>query len=416
MSTYLAVGGVTAVLRSMLSNALTNGGPSSILASIPGITANSPDLVPTGADEPARLNLFMYYASLNPALRNEGLPSRNSQGTALSNPPLAVNLHYLISAYGSTQLDPEILLGWAMKVFHDTPVVPRLTIQNALDALNGTSTEGTLIADSSLANQIEHLRITPETLTTEEIYRLWSAFQTHYRPTTSYQVSVVVIQDTTPFASSLPVRKRTVTVMPLQGPVVDTLSPGMLTAGATITVKGSNFLGNGGDATLVSFDNGAAVTPSMVQGTVLKVVLPNILQAGTRSLRVVRTITYPDSPTPHTGFTSSPTPFQLLPSITSPAPLTVAQGGTLTLTVSPAVGSAQQAVLYVGDSAIPIDERAATGPASSTTLDFPIPSDFHTGTYPLRVEIDAAQSKLTPDTTSGSPTFGQLLPQLQVTA
>ena len=68
MSDYLAVGGVSAVLCSMLNTALTNGGPSSILGGSPtGISATSPDLVTTGADEPPRLNLFMYYASLNPA-------------------------------------------------------------------------------------------------------------------------------------------------------------------------------------------------------------------------------------------------------------------------------------------------------------------------------------------------------------
>jgi hypothetical protein len=33
-----------------------------------------------------------------------------------------------------------------------------------------------------------------------------------------------------------------------------------------------------------------------------------------------------------------------------------------------------------------------------------------------RVEVDGAQSKLTLDTTSGSPTFGQYLPQVEVSA
>src|SRR6516165_8661391 len=179
MSDYLAVGGVSAVLRYLLSTALTSNGPSSILGSTPGITATSPDLIPTGPNEQPRLNLFMYYVSVNRDLRNLDLPAADSQGNRLSNPPLALNLHYLISAYGSTQFDPEILLAWAMKVFHDTPNVPSQTIQQALTALlsqQQPSAEATLIAGSTLAEQFEQIKITPETLTTEEIYRLWTAF------------------------------------------------------------------------------------------------------------------------------------------------------------------------------------------------------------------------------------------------
>lgn len=415
MSAYMAVGGVSAVLRYLLTNALTDGGPTTILTSPPGITATAPDLVPTGSGELPRLNLFMYYASLNPALRNLGLPSRNAAGAQISNPPLAVNLHYLVSAYGSNQFDPEILLAWAMKIFHDTPVVPHQTIAQALAALP-INPEGTLISGSQLASQIEHIRITPETLTTEEIYRLWTAFQTNYRPTTSYQISVVVIQDTAAYTSNLPPKHRTITALPLQTPVIDNLTPGQVTAGGTLTLQGSNFTGTTPNSTLVSFNNMPGIVPAVIQGNSLQVVVPNTLQAGTCTLRVQTTVIYPLSPIPHPGFSSSPTPFQLIPVITTPAPITIAQGATLTLGLSPAVGYMQKAVLFIGDNAIPIDQRSPLGAASSTTLDFPIPSAFPIGTYPIRVEIDGAQSKLTVDSTVGSLTYGQFLPQVQVTA
>ncbi|MBB5503115.1 DUF4255 domain-containing protein [Paraburkholderia sp. MM5384-R2] len=416
MSSYLAVGGVSAVLRHLLTSALPSGGPGALLGTGPGITAYAPDRVPVGAEEQPQLNIFMYYASLNAALRNEGLPSRNAQGAQISNPPLALNLHYLITAYGNNQFDPEILLAWAMKIMHDTPVVPRKTIADAFnELLSPVTTEGTLISGSMLANQIEHIRITPETLTTEEIYRLWTAFQTSYRPTTSYQVSVVVIQDTETYASNLPVRKRSVMVLPLQSPSIDNVAPNPIAAGATLTVQGSNFLGDTPNSTLVSFDGAPGIAPATVQGKVLRVVLPASLQSGTRSLRVQRTVTYTTSPTPHGGFSSSPMPFQLIPTITNVTPSPAAQGGPVTLTLSPAVGSMQQATLFIGDTAIPIDQRPVSGPADSNTLAFSVPASVAAGTYPLRVEIDGAQSKLTLDSSSGSPTYGELLPQLQVT-
>jgi hypothetical protein len=414
MSDYLAVAGVSAVLRSLLTSALPNDGPSTILGTSPGISSTSPDLIVTGPGEQPRLNIFMYYASFNAALRNLGLPSSNAQGLQVSNPPLALNLHYLVSAYGSNQFDPEILLAWAMQVFHETPVVPRQVIQDALNGL-GSGPEAQLISTSTLADQIEHIKITPETLTTEEIYRLWAAFQTHYRPTTSYRVSVVVIQRTRSFKSNLPVRQRTVTAAPLQPPVIDQVSPAMIVAGGVLTITGRNFLGDSAADTVVSFDSAPGIAPSTLQGNCIRVVLPAALQAGTRSLRVVRSIVYPASPAPHTGFASSPAHFQLIPTITNAPPVTVARGSILTLQLSPSVGRTQRATLYIGDNALPIEERKVSAPATSPTLAFAIPANFPIGTFPLRVEIDGASSALTLDTTQGSPTQGQLLPQVQVT-
>ena len=145
-----------------------------------------------------------------------------------------------------------------------------------------------------------------------------------------------------------------------------------------------------------------------MQGNVIRVTLPATLPAGTRTVRVQRMIVFPRSPAPHQGFSSSPAPFQLIPAIQDASPVQATQGSPLTITLSPEVGRTQQATLYVGDNAIPIDERPVGAPASAATITFPIPANFPTGTFPLRVEIDGAQSKLTPGA------GGQFLPQVQV--
>ena len=157
----------------------------------------APDLIATGKSEQSQLNLFIYYVNINPALRNLDLPSRTARVGGSANPPLALNLHYLVSAYGAEPFGPEVLLAWAMKVFHDTPVVPPSTDPKAVSRPpRWAGRPRRLVAqDSSLSQQIEHIRITPETLTTEEIYRLWTAFQAPYRPSIALQVSVVVIQE-----------------------------------------------------------------------------------------------------------------------------------------------------------------------------------------------------------------------------
>jgi len=418
MSDYLAVGGVSAVLKSMLSTALSDGGPSSVLISPPGITIKAPDTITTGPDEPPQLNLFMYYASINPALRNLGLPSSNSGGAPSSNPPLAINLHYLVTAYGGNAFDPEILLAFAMQVFHSTPVVPRNVIQDALTELStgSPSNEQKLVAASNLASQIEQIKITPEALTTEEIYRLWTAFQTNYRPTTSYQVSVVVIQDSKTYKSNLPVRSRSVLALPLISPVIESVSPSMAAIGQILSINGSNFLGDSAVLTTVSFDGAAAVSAATVQGDLVRVAVPPTLQAGTHTVRVLRGTTFPSSTRVHPGFSSNPVPFQLIPTI-PPAltpPFQAKQGQPFALSVSPDVGNLQQVVVYVGDQALPVPAAPLTGPSLSGTITVEIPSTLAAGTHPLRVEVDGAQSRIALDGISGSPTFGQWLPQVQV--
>jgi uncharacterized protein DUF4255/IPT/TIG domain-containing protein len=421
MSDYLAIGGVTAVLKALLNTGLSEGGPATVLVSPPGITNKAPDLIQTGQDEPPQLNLFMYYASINPALRNLNQPSVDSNGNQISNPPLAINLHYLVTAYGANQYDPEILLAFAMQVFHRTPVVPPSFIQSALTALNSgsPSNEQKLIAFSTLASQIEQIRITPEALTTEEIYRLWAAFQVSYRPTTSYQVSVVVIQDTQSYQSNLRVQSRSLIAMPLTGPMISSVSPQMAAAGQTLTITGQNFLNGPPSNTQVSFNEGAPIAPATVQGNLLRVVVPNTLEAGICSVRVMCSVTFPPSPTPHPGFASNPVPFQLIPVIQPAAvpPYTAARGAALTITVVPPVSAIQNVVVFIGDQAIPqlppVPLPAA--PNTSNTVTVTVPNVIAPGTYPLRIQIDGAQSLLTQDTTTGSPTFGQWLPQVKVT-
>lgn len=422
MSDYLAVAGVSAVLKWMLSNALTSGGPSTILSGAGGITALSPDLVATGGDEQPQVNLFMYYASLNASYRNALLPAQDSQGRRTSNPPLALDLHYLVSAYGKNEFDAEILLAWTMQIFHDNPVLSRQTIDSSLAAMasSGSPTpEVQLLTGTTLSSQFELIKITPGALSNEDISKLWMAFETHYRPTTSYQVSVVLIQDTLPVKSNLPVQSRNIAVLPWRAPTVTTVTPNIAGTGEQLTIIGRNFLGDAAADTMVAFDMQPPAAPDTVQDTCVRVTIPPSLQPGVRTLRVVRNVRFGTPADPHPGFSSGLTPFLLAPSITTPPPITVNVGTTLSLAVRPAVGRTQQAVLLIGDDSIELDARPSTAPATSTTLDFPIPADFPRQMppvpLPLRLRIEGAESRLTLDQTPGSPTFGQFLPQITVT-
>lgn len=211
MSGPLAIAGVTAVLKDVLNNGLIDHDLAAVGSF--SVTAMPPDRITTGTQEPNQLNLFLYQVTPNQGWRNAGLPSRDSSGERVSNPPLALDLHYLLTAYGAQDFNAEILLGYALQIFHETPVLSRRDIRTALGspAPVGTgllpSTFGNLSA-LDLAEQIEQIKITPHYLTTEELSKLWTAMQARYRQSMAYQVSVVLIQSTKLTKTALPVLRR----------------------------------------------------------------------------------------------------------------------------------------------------------------------------------------------------------------
>src|SRR5262249_22697235 len=151
------------------------------LAAIVGgnITVSSlpPDRVPlSGAQDPNQLNLFLYHTSYNQGWRNELLPWRSVSGARTANPPLALNLHYILSAYGGQEFAPEVLLGNGMHTLHEHGVLTRAAIRRALSPPLPTGVRQEFLG-SRLADQLEQITVTPESLTTEEISRLWSALQ-----------------------------------------------------------------------------------------------------------------------------------------------------------------------------------------------------------------------------------------------
>jgi hypothetical protein len=213
VSNALAIAGVTAVLMDLLDNGLIDRSvPTGVGAGVT-VSALAPDLIQVGNDAAPRLNLFMHQVTLNAAWRNVGYPTLDYSGQRISNAPLALDLHYLLTAYGSAELQAELLLGYAMQLLHETPVLARGAIRKVLNA--PSPVDGNLLPPiyralqaSVLADQIEQIKITPTTMNTEELSKLWTAIQSHYRPSAAYQVTVVLIESNAAVRSPLPVLTR----------------------------------------------------------------------------------------------------------------------------------------------------------------------------------------------------------------
>ena len=167
MSTALGIASVTALLRNLLDDGLVDDTVINSVGPVK-VSALAPDLIPLTGDAPSQLNLFLYQVMPNQGWRNAGLPSRDGRGDRLTNPPLAVDLHYLVTAYASKDLHAEILLGHAIQILHETPGLSRDAIRRGLgdpglnvDPTNLLPPDLRALSTSELADQVEAIRIAP---------------------------------------------------------------------------------------------------------------------------------------------------------------------------------------------------------------------------------------------------------------
>lgn len=201
MSGPLAIAGVTAALKGLLNSGLGDFDLSGIGSY--SVTALPPDRVDTGQTEPNQLNLFLYQVTPNQGWRNTNLPTTNGNGSRAGNAPLALDLHYLLTAYGSKDANAEVLLGVAMFLLHQTPVLTRAYLRSAL-----TPSPWLPLPAADLADQVELIKVTPAFLSIEDLTKMWAAMQARYRTTMAYQASVVLIQPGPGGATAPPVLKQ----------------------------------------------------------------------------------------------------------------------------------------------------------------------------------------------------------------
>jgi hypothetical protein len=347
-----------------------------------------------------RLNLFLYQVAPSAAWRNADLPTRRQDGSLAARPQLGLDLYYLLTAYGqSTDADPQVhrVLGSAMRTLHERPLLSRDEISGVVNA-----SPPEILGTSNLADQVELVKVTPHSLSTEELSKIWSVFfQTPYRISVAYQASVVLIDGKESPTSALPVRERAIYVSPFRRPEILGVEPQMIepAAGAKLTITGRNLRA---DAMVIRFGTREAAPDQPVRDDRLTVTLPEGVPAGINTVQVVHQREMGSPLTLRTSAESNTAAFMLRPRITTPPPITAAPGTTLTLNCEPAVGRAQSVALLVGEREIDIPARSATGPAETTSLDFPIPDDFPPGSYLLRLRVEGVESALQVDPDTGN--------------
>lgn len=436
MSNALAIAGVTAVLRDLLDSGMIDHAVTDAMGQGVTVTAIAPDRIALeGADARPQLNIFMHQATPNAALRNMELPSRDRNGHRISNPPLALDLHYLVTAYGASDLQAEVLLGYAMQLLHETPVLSRDKIRVSLNPPSMPVDGGDLpsiyqaLRASDLADQFEQVKISPAPMNSEEMSKLWSACQAHYRPTASYQVSVVLIEATQPARAPLPVLSRggttpstlDPTVMIERGVMVRpdlmppfpeiekvTLPNAQISAhlGDAIELTGHHIDGTAHRLLLTQPRLGlelAITGPSTVTPTTVTFTLPNqpgTFPAGTylMSLEVVR----PGDTEPRTSNLVTLTIAPQITTLTDPPTIVNLDGnGTAVVIIgcTPEVRPPQRASLILGS----LEALANPHLTQVNTLTFTI-RNAPVGQHRARLRVDGADSQII-DRTASPPVF-----------
>ncbi len=423
MSSALALAAVSASLKDLLNNGLIDHDLSQIGSFT--VTAQPPDRITTGQTEPNQLNLFLYQVTANSGWRNAGLPSRDSRGARITNPPLALDLHYLLTAYGASDLNAEVLLGYAMQLLHENPMLTRQQLRTALgpqSPIDGKLLPGPFgnLSAVDLADQIELIKIAPVYLGTEDLSKLWTAMQARYRPSMAYLVSVVLIQSEARTTVALPVLKqgpddrgpvaRGVPVPVLAGirPAASDLLPAVR-LGEDLVVSGTNLPSSSATLQLENarLDIRRELTPTPgARAGQLAVHVPSVAEEPggmsgwavgvyTAAIRMAE----PGLPV----WTTNGVPVALAPRIIV-TPLTASPGTVnLTVTCTPRLRPQQeaQARLLFGDTAIKADSISTpVNPLAPTTLQFTLPGVL-AGTYLVRLRVDGIDSL--PITFLGSP-------------
>lgn len=327
MSNSLAIATCTVTLKTILDGALK--------ASPAALTGDGQIEVKTGRPTPdgkelpnKGVNLFLYQVTPSPALRNIELPVRRPDGGLMSRPQAAFDLHYLISFHGDdSTLQPQRLMGIVLRTLHARPLLSRQAIEKTIDTLK-TDNQFKFLQGSDLASAFETVRLTPMTLTLEEMSKIWSVFfQTPYRLSIAYQVGPLLIEpDDTP-AAVLPVASRVVVAGTGGGAVITRVvaaeGAGLpVTSGGVLLMEGRGLAG----ATLARID-AISVTPLMVSDDLVRVRLPDSLVPGTHSV----SLTYPN------GAEANPAAFVLHPRL-----LAVAKTGVTSTGVGPNIAYSAQ--------------------------------------------------------------------------
>jgi uncharacterized protein DUF4255 len=422
MSGALGLAATAATLQHLLVAGFAALKLDDVLGETPDVTCIPPDRVKLDSTT-SQVNLFLYNQTRNTGWCNQGLPSRDGRGERVASPALALDLHFLVTAHGAADFHGEVLLGAAMQILHETPVLGREAIREALKPVPQSLPKLNL---AGLADQVEQLKITSLNHTTDEVSRIWSAIQVPGRPSAAYLVSVLLIEGQKSSRMPLPVSARNLYVVPLRAPRLDRAEASegplaLILPTSKLVVSGANLKAPQTSLRVNGLDFSAGI--AKLENDRLELgflsppapALPEGLRAGVCTLQLSHAQVMGTPPAAHGGAESNVLAFVLNPlatfSVAPGATSTVVAGlthrsGKIVVTCSPAIGARQRVRLLLNEKDPPATRPARAYTFAADDGNGILPPDDATdtvtiayqsvvqGRYLARVQVDAGISPL----------------------
>jgi hypothetical protein len=187
MSNFNAIWAVSKTLQNLLLKQMQTDPQFS--KEIP-VSLESPKAIraATSTVSESSVSIWLYRVVRNEFLLNRQPPRPSADRVAHLGIP--INLYYLITPMHADPEMQQVILGKVLQVFHD----------HAL--LRGSDLE------ASLSDSIEELRLLLETLSLEELTRVWGALFEPYQLSVSYSVQVITIDSALEPIKVVPVEAR----------------------------------------------------------------------------------------------------------------------------------------------------------------------------------------------------------------
>lgn len=390
MSDYTAIAGVSRTLRSLLRDRMENS---------VDVTIAPPDVEITGMTG-KRLNLYLFKISENGFLKNQEIPGQGHPGS-YGHPPLSLDLHYLLTAYGSddtradADLEAQQILGDAMRVLHDFPLITPSLHEDDDDTKPR-------ILDTSLVGQFEQVKIVLQPMSLEDLSKLWTALpQANFRRSVTYHVSVIQIESQRARRYPRPVGEPEeagprVHTIPFRSPRIEEIRVvrqddvdqkerpyPYARIGDTLVIRGYNFAS---ESTRVLL--GSVEATATVKDTRIEAIIPDdeALQPGPHPVQVVLDVMMGEPLEPHVGFHSNLAVFMPVPYVKE---LDTTTPGTLIIKGKRLFKEGLDCLTLVGEEAVHAKDYTTK---TSTEIAFTIPASLDSGDYAVRVRVNGAES------------------------
>jgi hypothetical protein len=185
MSDYTVVKALSDTLLQILKDGITNN-PDPQLNGVP-IDLRSPKEM-RQANNATGVSLWLYRITRDPDLLNDR-PERISP-TQIRRTPLPIHLYYLVTPLVVNPGDRQTLIGRVLQLLNDHAIIRGADLQNSLVGAN------------------DEFRVTLETLTLEELTRVWYSLSEPYDLSVSYEIQVVRIDSDFEAINGAPVVSR----------------------------------------------------------------------------------------------------------------------------------------------------------------------------------------------------------------